>query len=74
MVMMNMDNGDFISMNNVGADIWNLCGQPTTVKDLIQQLVALYDISEEQCAKEVIGFLQNSRDQGIFIFKNTNTA
>ena len=58
MVMMNMENGDFITMNNVGADIWSLCEQPLPVKELIEKLLHLYNISKEQCINETIQFLQ----------------
>ena len=74
MVMMNMESGDFISMNNVGADIWALTEQPVPLRDIIQQLLKLYDITEEQCKEETIGFLQSGRAQDIFIFHNTVAA
>ncbi len=70
MVMMNMENGDFISMNKVGADIWNLSQSPVSVADLVQKLVKLYDISEEQCLTECTEFLQASATHNMFIFAN----
>jgi Coenzyme PQQ synthesis protein D (PqqD) len=66
MVMMNMENGDFISMNNVGADIWNLSREPVTVKELIGKLLTMYDITPEQCEAETVEFLQASREQNMF--------
>jgi len=72
MVMMNMENGDFITMNNVGADIWGLCEKPLPVKELIQKLLNLYNITEDQCRNETIQFLQTSMEQNIFIFQNTD--
>ena len=70
MVMMNMENGDFISMNRVGADIWNLSQTPVSVAELVQKLLNLYDISEEQCLNEVIEFLQASTTQHMFLLVN----
>jgi coenzyme PQQ synthesis protein D (PqqD) len=74
MVMMNMENGDFISMNKVGADIWNLSRQPLSVNELIQQLLKLYDISEPECIFETVQFLEASAAQEIFTFKNADNA
>ena len=74
MVMMNMENGDFITMNNVGADIWNLCEQPLFVKELVQKLLGLYNISEDQCINETIQFLQTSMDQNIFTIQNAHNV
>jgi hypothetical protein len=72
MVMMNMENGDFITMNSVGADIWALCEQPLPVKELIEKLVILYDITEDQCTSETVQFLQTSMEQNIFTFTTNN--
>src|SRR5580658_5282098 len=71
MVMMDMDNGDFITMNKVGADIWSLAAEPISVKDLIQKLLDLYNITEDQCMRETITFLSASREQNMFIIQNT---
>lgn len=70
MVMMNMETGDFITMNNVGADIWTLAEQPIPVKELIQKLLSLYETTEEQCINETMQFLQTSMGEKIFIFQN----
>lgn len=71
---MNMESGDFISMNNVGADIWDLLEQPTSLSDLVQKLVSLYDIPEDKCMNETMQFLQMSIGQGLFTIHNTGTA
>jgi len=74
MVMMNMESGEFITMNNVGTDIWSLSEQPVSVSGLIQKLQQLYDITEDQCMKETIQFLEMSAGQNIFTIHNTATA
>jgi hypothetical protein len=72
MVMMNMENGDFISMNKVGADIWNLTGEKITINGLIQRLMAIYDINLAQCTDETVQFLKSSQLQNMFIIYNEN--
>jgi len=74
MVMMDMNNGDFITMNRVGADIWTLSAEPISVKELIQKLLHIYNITEEQCLEETITFLKASRAQNMFIIHDTNNA
>jgi hypothetical protein len=70
MVMMDMENGNFISMNNVGADIWSLCEKPMLVKDLVRELIKKYEISEDRCIDETIQFLGESMAQNIFTIQN----
>lgn len=68
MVMMNMENGDFITMNNVGADIWELTNEPISVSDLINKLLNLYNTTGPQCEAETIDFLNHASEQKIFTF------
>ncbi len=68
MVMMNMENGDFITMNNVGADIWELTNEPITVSELIIKLLNLYNTTGPQCEVETIDFLNHASKQKIFTF------
>lgn len=71
MVMMNMQTGDFISMNRVGADIWNLSQTPIALGALVQQLLGIYEIDEARCKAETMQFLENTMAQELFIFTNT---
>ena len=66
MVMMNMENGDFVSMNKVGADIWKLTQEPVEVSEVIRKLLDLYDINAEQCSTETLAFLESSMKQNMF--------
>lgn len=70
LVMMNMDNGDFISMNKVGTDIWNLCETPLALGELVQKLVNIYEIDPEQCKVETSHFLDYGRELKMFLFDN----
>lgn len=70
MVMMNMQSGDFISMNRVGADIWNLSQAPISVDALLKKLLELYEIDEARCKAETMQFLESTMAQELFIFTN----
>ncbi len=70
LVMMNMENGDFISMNKVGTDIWNLCETPLSLSELVQKLVNLYDIEPDHCRIETTQFFENGRELKMFLFDN----
>ena len=74
LVMMNMESGDFVAMNSVGAAIWELTETPISTHHLIQNLLEIYDIVEDQCINETTVFLEMSRDQELFLFPNSNAA
>jgi hypothetical protein len=63
MVMMDMESGDYLGINSVGVDIWNLLEKPATVNQLLEQMLALYDIDAETCQQEVIKFLTQMQQQ-----------
>lgn len=67
MVMMNMENGDFISLNAVGADIWELTREPVSQVKLIEELLRIYNIGEEKCRQEVEHFITTGMEQKMFI-------
>jgi hypothetical protein len=69
-VMMNIDNGDYIGINNVGGVIWNLIDAPTRVEDVINKTVEQYEVSTEQGKTEISAFLENMLEQEMLIIQN----
>lgn len=55
-VMMDLDAGLYFGLNNVASRIWNLLEQPQTVSQLVEQLVAEYEIDPAECEQKVLAF------------------
>lgn len=68
-VMMDMDSGDYLGINSIGSDIWNLLENPLTVHDLITKIMGIYDVTEAQCTAEVTTFLFKMQEQDMLIIK-----
>jgi len=66
-VMMNLDNGDYLGLNNVASDIWNALEEPVSVEDLYNQIINMYDVTDEQCKEEVDSFLQQLSDHKLLV-------
>jgi hypothetical protein len=73
-VMMNLETGDFVTMNNVGAQIWELSENPVPVSDLVKKLQEIYTIPQDQCLTETSEFLQQSANQKMFIIVNSDNG
>lgn len=58
-VMMNMDKGKYYALNEVGSRIWDLINKNTDVSEIIKALLEEYDVSEEECTREVISYLED---------------
>ena len=56
-VMMNVANGNFIGLNSVGTEIWNLLEEPMSFEVLLKKLMEIYEVSEKQCIDETLPYL-----------------
>ena len=56
-VMIDFDSGKYFMIKGSGNDIWDLIQEEITVEDIIKKLLAVYDVSEEECEKSVLEFL-----------------
>ena len=61
-VMMNLDNGQYFMMNEVGSRIWELIEGNTPIVNIIETLTNEYDVDEETCENTVIEFLGRLKD------------
>jgi hypothetical protein len=65
MVMMDLESGNYITLNNLGRIIWEKIEQPILVSDLIGYLLSKYDVTELQCKKETFTFLARLHAEGL---------
>ena len=64
-VMLNVEIGKYFGMNPIATDIWQKITAPTSIKSLIAELTSEYDISEEDCQKDVMLFLEKLMENGL---------
>jgi hypothetical protein len=56
-VMMSVEQGKYIGLNEVGARIWDLLDTPQSVDSLCIELVDEFDVAPDACRSEVEDFL-----------------
>lgn len=64
-VTMDIDQGRYFGFNETGTRIWSLLAQPIVIRDLCNQLMAEFDVPEEECEQEVFDFLASLLDRGL---------
>lgn len=69
-VMMDVNKGVYIGMNNVGSNIWMMLTEALVVKDIVSSLTKLYDVDPVQCEAETITYLQQMLEQDMLIVRN----
>ena len=65
LVMFDTEAGKYYGLNEVATAIWNRLQNPQTIGSLINSLTAEFEISEEQCRKEVRQFLSDMINRGL---------
>ena len=55
-VMMDLEKGKYFSLNGVGSRIWTLVEEPVQVGKVVDSLLKEYDISRDECEKNVLEF------------------
>jgi hypothetical protein len=58
LVMMDIESGTYYTLDDVGSFIWSQLDAPTSVADLLSQLQRRYEVSPEQCQRDVMPFLE----------------
>ncbi|NGM24195.1 HPr-rel-A system PqqD family peptide chaperone [Roseomonas stagni] len=64
-LLLHATTGRYHGLNPVGARIWELLAEPMAEAALVQRLVAEFEVTEEECEREVSAFLSLLRDRGL---------
>ncbi|MFB5760235.1 lasso peptide biosynthesis PqqD family chaperone [Paenibacillus medicaginis] len=56
-VMMSIESGKYYNLGKVGGRIWELAISPVTISQIVEALVAEYDIERGLCEQQVITFV-----------------
>lgn len=51
--MLHLDQGIYYGLNAVGARVWQLLQEPRMLDEIVQRLVAEFEVSREQCLEDV---------------------
>ncbi|MEM4997243.1 lasso peptide biosynthesis PqqD family chaperone [Priestia sp. SB1] len=66
-VMLSIQSGKYFNLGAVGGEIWELIQEPTSVHNLVTTVCSLYDVSQDECERQVTMFLKQLSEEGIII-------
>jgi hypothetical protein len=64
-VILNLADGVYYGLNEVGAHVWELLAQPRSVQEIEQRLLDEYDVDSETCRSQVRTLLTNLYEIGL---------
>lgn len=65
LAMLNVENGEYITINEVGKDIWELLDGSRSTEGIVESLMNIYEVKAEQCRTEVDAFLTDLETKGL---------
>ncbi|MDX1640198.1 MAG: PqqD family protein [Balneolaceae bacterium] len=65
LVMFDVEAGQYYGLNTVATAVWNHLETEKTVEELCQSLTQEFDISLEDCRKEMLTFLPELEEKGL---------
>ena len=69
-VMVNLEKGEYYSLPPIGTRIWKMLESPQQVSDLCASLLLDFKVTPEQCAKDVLAFLNQMAEKGTIALVN----
>lgn len=69
-VMMSIDNGEYYGLDEVGSRIWELMEKPVSIHNLVEQLMAEFDVDYDDCLRDTQEFLEDLFDKDLVLVKN----
>ncbi len=64
-IMMSIENGEYYGLNSIGSRIWQLLQSTKTVSEICDAVLPDYDVTPEQCAQDVLNFLNRMAEKGV---------
>ena len=67
LVLLDVEGGEYYSLNPVGARAWELCDGSRSVEEVIAIICQEYEASEEDIRKDVIGLLEELTGENLLV-------
>ena len=70
LMMLNVEQGAYYSLDPIAAEIWQLLESPLPVQDIVTALQVRYAVALEECQKDVLSFLGKLYENGMIELDN----
>lgn len=58
-VMLNVKNGKYYNLGEVGGEIWSALASPVSVSQVVESIQSIFEVSAEVAEQDVFAFLQS---------------
>jgi hypothetical protein len=69
-VILNLSSGEYFGLDPVGARVWSLLQEPTSVKAILDILLEEYDVEPDDCERDLLALFREMAAQGLIEIKD----
>jgi hypothetical protein len=73
-VILNLQDGVYYGLNDLGARIWNLLQEPRTVRKIRDILLQEYEVEPERCQQDLLQLLGELAAKGLITIENEKAS
>jgi Coenzyme PQQ synthesis protein D (PqqD) len=63
--ILNITNGEYYGLDDVGSSVWRIMSQPHTVAEIVCQITSEYEVDAARCAADLIGLISKLAAHGL---------
>jgi len=64
-VLLNLDSGTYFGLDAVGTRMWQLILEHERLAEVVQSVVAEYEVAEENCSADLLALVRKLETQGL---------
>jgi hypothetical protein len=72
-VILDLASSSYLGLDDVGAAVWSLLAEPTTVRDVVARLSAEYEVDRAVLGRDLEGFLSELIERGLVVLDEDDT-
>ncbi len=72
--ILNLVDGVYYGLDEVGATIWRMLQQPSRVEDICARLCAEYEVDQDDCERDVLALLHELHATGLIEVRDETAA
>jgi Coenzyme PQQ synthesis protein D (PqqD) len=66
-VLLDIQSGQYFSLNRVGRTVWDLCDGTRSVSDIIEAVCTEYDVPKETASQDADALLESLAGEGLVV-------
>lgn len=70
-VILDLEEGIYYGLNPVGARIWEVIQEPTSIEEVVDVITAEYDVTRDQCLDDTLSLLRDLRESNLIVTRNS---